>query len=86
MRTETDIGGHCFRLSASPHHHSFYETIPLRLLPAVNTTSGVAVGQWVVKASNKAQSGFTTAGGTNLAEAGTLSMEFSSVTHLTGDA
>ncbi|GAX82024.1 hypothetical protein CEUSTIGMA_g9452.t1 [Chlamydomonas eustigma] len=55
-----------------------------RLLPALNTTTGIAVASWAVTKDNKKNSGKLSAFQTNLAEAGTLSMEFSSLTHLTG--
>ena len=54
------------------------------MMPAVNTTSGIAVAQWSVLKDNKKLSGSTSGGATNLAEAGTLSMEFSTLSHLTG--
>ena len=54
-----------------------------RLLPSINTSTGIALPRsYVGKGSKLARPG----GGSStiLAEAGTISMEFSSITHLTG--
>lgn len=60
-----------------------------RLMPAFNTTAGTAISWWVtnkVSAADRAKMAFMgNSGGTNLAEAGSLSMEFSALSHLTGE-
>lgn len=63
-----------------------FPTISHRLLPAFNSSSGIAAASWSISDAtfeNKDNSAFR-GGITNLAEAGTLSMEFSTLTHLTG--
>jgi hypothetical protein len=54
-----------------------------RLLPSINTSTGIAVPRAYVGKGSKAARP-SSASGTILAEAGTISMEFSSITHLTG--
>ena len=72
-------------LSSRYPHDLVHTLCRHRLLPAVNTTTGTAIASWAVTKVNKRLGGATVGGYTNLAEAGTLSMEFSSVTHLTGE-
>ena len=57
-----------------------------RLMPAFNTTAGTAISWWVTdKVSAAGRAFMGNSGGTNLAEAGSLSMEFSALSHLTGE-
>jgi hypothetical protein len=57
-----------------------------RLMPAFNTTTGMPVTKVQLKATSAARSRMGRSDGqTNLAEAGTLSMEFTSLGRVTGE-